>query len=234
MAEDELVIGDKVELIKEAGSRYKTMIEDMYGGGSFLVGVPSRAGAPMALQQDDEVLLVFYRESGRYACPMQVLRLEKSETIKFAVLLQKAKPYHDQRRGAYRLRKEIRIQIFEYCSGDEDKLHTGREAGPDDPAETVRAEDISITGLSLNTRGRYEHNDKLVLKLHLSDQKGAQTGGPELFYTCAKVVRVSPGLDRKTNNIGLHYFGQTQSMNDHLAKFVAAEQQKLIKRRRLK
>jgi len=222
----EIEVGEKVDLVKEKGRIYKTMVEDMYGGGSFLVGVPSHGGVPMLTHVDDEVLMIYYRESGRYVAPMRVAAFEKKGEVRYMLLIQKADPYRDQRRGAFRLPTKLKVQICEYIEGFEDAFQ-----GPDGYVafllESVGSIDLSLTGIAMMTKKQYGLGENYVLKLSLDGQQEKQP-----FTVCAKVVRSSPGPDKGTFNVGMQFFGMSKSMNEFMYKYVLEQQQKQIKLRK--
>ena len=223
-----LVVGDKVELIKEAGRFYKTMIEDDHGGGAYLVGVPSYGGIPMLLHINDEVLAVFYRESGRYVSPMRVLKLTKEGEVRYALLIQKSKPRRHQRREAFRLPVSLRAAICEYSEGIEEELLADAETPETAALEAALCLDISVTGISFTTKRQYAPGDCCLLRLYMGYRQNAMAP----FDICAEVMRSSPGLKRGTYYTGFRFFGQSKRMNDHLSRYVFTEQQKQIKQRR--
>ena len=200
-----VVLGDKVGLVKDAGREYRTMIEDMYGGGSYLVGIPSYRGIPMTLRLNDEVLMLFYRESGRYICPTRVASLDQTGEIQYALLLQKSEPFRDQRRGAFRLPVRMKVQIFKHPEEQEETgvagsrtaesgqiaeaaqtaqsaqtEETGMAVKPAQPEpvalETAGSRDISVTGVSLVTNKEYKPRQKYLLKLHTGVALGTLLG----------------------------------------------------------
>jgi hypothetical protein len=119
--DSEIIVGDKVDLFKEKGRHYKTMIEDIYEGGLYLVGVPSIGGIPMMIHVDDEISLVFYRESGIFIAPMKVAAFEKSGEVRYALLFLKGAPEREQRRGAFRLPVRVKVLICEQSDDAEKK-----------------------------------------------------------------------------------------------------------------
>jgi len=86
--DDVIVVGDKVDLVTRTGKVYRTMIEDRLGNGPYLAGIPHRKGVHMFVAQDDDIYVVFYRESGRYIAHMKVVALEKRGEIRYMWLAQ--------------------------------------------------------------------------------------------------------------------------------------------------
>jgi hypothetical protein len=224
-----IVVGDKVDLVGEKGRLYRTMIEDVTENVLYLVGVPSHGGIPMLLHVDEEVFMVFYRESGRYIARFRVAGFEKKGEIRYAMLLLKEKPHHDQRREAYRLRSRMKSQICEYEDGIEMDLPVIGDIAEAVVLETVSSRDVSITGVALITKNDYMPGEKFLLRMYF----GIQTPAPPPFLICAKVMRTTHGFEKDTYNKGMKFFGQTRNMHEFLSRYILDQQQKQIKQRRL-
>jgi len=230
MREDNvLYIGDKIELVKGKGRVYKTMVEDIIEGVSYLVGVPSYGGIPMLLHDNDDVIVVFYRDSGRYIVPVKVLAIEKKGEVRYAHLLLKTQPHRDQRREAFRVPVRIRMLICEHSDEIEKKLSAYEDITDVVTLETVASKDISVSGISFITKREYMLGEKYMLKLHLADTLSNESP----FIICAEIVRISRAVEANTYNIGMHFFGQSRPMVEKLSKYMLAQQQKQIKQRRL-
>jgi len=253
MSDDSVIgIGDRVELTRENDNVYKTKIEDMYGGGSYLVSVPSYGRVPMVLRPNDKILLAFYRESGRYIAPVRVIDVGNKDGIRYALLLMRSEPRRDQRREAFRVPVRLKVLIFEdpeetpadpeeapaspaKAPEDPEEASAGRDATPANPEETpVRPDetagsrDISLTGIALTTRKAYPSGKHYLLEFNLNDQRGA----PPLIIS-ARVVRSVPGFDRNTYDIGMHFHGQTNSVSVRLSRYMFTQQQKQLRLKRL-
>jgi len=116
-----IVLGDKVDLIGDKGRAYRTMIEDIAENVLYLVGVPNYRGVPMPLHENEEVFMVFYRDSGRFIARMRIAGFEKKGEIRYALLLLKEEPHRDQRRAAYRLPLRIKVLICEFAEPSEEE-----------------------------------------------------------------------------------------------------------------
>jgi len=237
--EEEIIVGDKVDLVTRTGSVHRTMIEDRIANGPFLAGVPSTKGVHMPIFENDDVYMVFYRPSGRFIAQMKVVALESRGGIRYMWLIQKTKAQKNQRREAYRLPVNFEVQILEYVEDD----HKGLTFVPDDNVEPPVLEvgncrDLSVTGIALLTKRKYELEENYLLSLHL-DRTPASIRNrsihderkPALHLT-ATVRRCIPWRTTNTFNTGMQFFGMTESMSDGIAKYVLSEQQKEIKRRR--
>ena len=212
MPNDEvIIIGDKVELIRDEGRVYKTMVEDITGNGFYLVGVPTYGAMPVLLHYGDEMNLLFSRKSGKYSALMSVVGFEKRGEIRYAWLMQRSGPRIYQRREAYRLPMDVKVLVCEYREDFE-------AAGV---IETVSSKDISITGIALVSRKKYDINEKLLLKPYLEEEFAAR----EPFIARAEVVRTTSEKYIGRHYVGTRFFAQPKSMSDYLARYVVAKQQ---------
>ena len=239
IVDDEIIaVGDKVDLVTPKGVVYRTMIEDRLENGPFLAGVPNRKGVYMSVDQDDDLYLVFYRESGRFIAHMKVVALEKRGEIRYMWLIQKTKAQKNQRRDSFRLPVSFEVQIFNYAEDEEKGITLVEEEKEAAPAlELVGCRDLSITGIALVTKRKYELGENFLLSLHLDrtplsirNRSINDRTTPALHLT-ATVRRCIPWRTGSTFNTGMQFFGMTESMSDGIAKYVLSEQQKQIKRR---
>jgi len=256
--EDIIVVGDKVDVVSQSGSVYRTMIEDKLEGDIFLAGVPNVKGIFMSVEQDDDIYMVFYRESGRYIAQMKVVALEKRGEIRYMWLQQKTMPQKNQRREAYRLPVDFEVEIFEYTEDvkqdsdgaeneaieneavDGETKATAPETGDEmkqAAIEMANCKDLSVTGIALLTRKKYEVGEEYMLGLYLGKTPASiRTSSirytePPMYLT-ATVKRCALWRTTSTFNTGMHFFGMTKYLSDEINKFVLKEQQKQIKRRR--
>ena len=237
--EDEVIIvGDKVDIVTQSGEVYRTMIEDQFDNGPFLAGIPNKKGVYMFVHQDDDLYLVFYRDTGRYIAQMKVVAIENRGELRYMWLLQKTRAQKNQRREAYRLPVDFDVNILEYMEERDKKglIYVGGEAEVT-VLESVSSRDISVTGIALLTRRQYQLNDKYLLSLHMDRNaasirtRSSLEKSPALHLT-ASVRRCVPWRTGNLFNTGMEFFGMTESMSDGIAKYVLSEQQKQIKRRR--
>jgi len=158
LSEEIIVVGDKVDLLGHQNRLYRTMIEDIYEGEFFLVGVPRYAGIPMPIRDDDRMFMVFYRESGRYILEVQAVRFETRGEVSYIWLHKESEPVKDQRREAFRLPLMIDVNVHEYSENLENKLPVFGEGPVEKEKEAVVSRDISVTGISLVTKENYEQD----------------------------------------------------------------------------
>jgi hypothetical protein len=239
LSDEILVVGDKVDIIIPAGQVYRAMIEDRLDNGPFLLGVPSNKGVPMPVYQDDDVYLVFYRETGRYIAHMKVVALERRGTVRYMWLLQKTKAQKNQRRGAFRLPVSFNVQIFEYDEeAEHDIIGTKDEEVQAVAFEAVNSRDISVTGISMLTKKMYVLEERYVLSMFIDTapvaiRARATTDNQPPLQVTATVKRCTPWRTNNMFNTGMQFFGVTRSTNESIARYVLTEQQKQIKKRRL-
>jgi len=236
--EEEIIVGDKVDLVTPMGAVYRTMIEDRLDNGPFLAGVPNRKGVHMSVDRGDDIYLVFYRESGRYIAQMKVIALENRGGIRYMWIQQKTMAQKNQRREAFRLPVSFEVQIFEYMEDVEKGLTYVKDEVRAISLEVVNSRDISVTGIALLTKKQYELGEQFLLSMHLGRTSSNLKAGsdddktPALHLT-ATVRRCIPWRTSNTYNTGMQFFGMTESMSEGVARYVLTEQQRQIKRRRL-
>jgi hypothetical protein len=202
MSQDNMLFaGDKIDLIGDRGRVYKTVIEEAIDNLLYLVGVPKYAGMPMPLRVNDEVALIFYRDSGRYLTRMRVAGFEKKSEVRFVLLFMLTKPEQDQRRGAFRLLTNLEVQVCEYKENIEKKLTGYGDVREMAVLENTRSRDISVTGIGLQTKQEYELGEKRLLKIYFSKQRAKTLP----FLICGKATRFIPWLGNEMNSVGLQF-----------------------------
>jgi len=234
-----IVVGDRVDIVVQMGLVYRAMIEDRLENGPFLIAVPSRKGVPMTVYQNDDIYLVFYRDTGRYIAQMKVMALEKRGEMRYMWVLQKSKAQKNQRREAFRLAVSFNVRIYEYA----EDMERGLDAKPEGEGravalEAVDSRDISVTGIALLTKREYALEDRYILEMYMDEvspvirPREVLNPAPPLQLT-ATVKRCIPWRTGKLFNTGMHFIGMTHDMSEGLAKYVLTEQQRQIKKRRL-
>ena len=237
--EEAIIVGDKVDLVTQTGSVYRTMIEDRLENGPFLAGVPNKKGVHMYVEQGDDLYLVFYRESGRYIAHMNVIATEKRDEVRYMWLVQKTKAQKNQRREAFRLPVSFNVQIFEIAEDSKKDKVAPAEKVKAIALEVVSSRDLSVTGVALLTGRQYELEERYLLGLHLGKTSAnviSSTGATisekaSVLNLTATVKRCIPWRTGNTFNTGMHFYGLTEAMSDGIARYVLTEQQRQIKRR---
>ena len=233
--EEMIIVGDKVDLVTQGGEIFRTMIEDEQNG-ILLAGIPSRRGVYMHVKEDDDLYLVFYRDSGRYIAHMKVAALETQGALRYMRLVQNTRVQKNQRRNAFRLQVSFEVQIFEYTEKTYQNLPFAQDNIKFAVLETVNSKDISVTGISLLTKKKYDLDQKYILSLHFSKTSAniktrAETERTSALYLNAFVKRCIPWRTGNFFNTGMHFFGMTESVSDGIARYVFNEQQRQLKRR---
>ena len=226
-----IVVGDNVDLISsDNGIPYRTVIEEIQRGGLLCMVVPSSGGFPMLIHVDEEILLAFYRESGRYTVRARVVAFDKRDELRFVYLVQLSEPVKDQRRKYYRLPVSLNAILCEYIDNIEDFIPKHEELAEAVALEIAGTKDLSITGIALVTKHGYRPSEKYILKLFF-EHKPREKATP--FVICAEVMRSEHELKSNLYRVGMRFFGQTQSMSEYLARYVLKQQQRQIVQRRL-
>lgn len=231
-----IIIGDRVDLVVQTGLVYRAMIEDRVDNGPFLVAVPSRKGIPMRVAQDDDIYLVFYRETGRYIAQMKVVALERRGALRYMWLLQRTPAQKNQRRGAYRLPVSFSVQILK-PGEEQNPQENSSDAARAVAIEKADSKDISVTGIALITKKKYEIEDKYILVMQITGTADARLSSrraktPPLEVNAA-VKRCIPWRVSGKYNTGMSFVDITRSTSEQIAQFVLTEQQRQIRMRRL-
>jgi len=232
MQKDKLIIiGDTVDISSvEDGVPYRTTIHDILRGGMLCAMLPSSGGIRMKAHLNDELSLAFYRDSGRYTTRVRIVELEKKDDASFLYLAPLSEPEKDQRRKYYRLPVSLNVIVCEYINNVEEDIIMREELAEAVALEIAGTKDISITGVALLTKRNYRLGDKYILKLFF-ENKPRERATP--FIICAEVLRSEQERNNSSFRVGMHFFGQTQSMSEYLARYVLKQQQKQIMQRRL-
>ena len=219
-----LTVGDKVDLTRDRRHFYKTTVWDASDKGLILIGAPVYKGAQMHLELNEEVVLVFYRDTGRYVTKMKVVGFREREEVRYTLLEQLMPPEKNQRREFYRLHVSAPVQLFEYQEGIEATLSIRDSVKEANMFADAKIKDISVSGIALTTKWRCKENENYVLKLAL--QTGGNNQGP--LTICARVTRTDPAQEGGANVVGMRFFGLTKDKRDFLSKYIIAQQQRMI------
>ena len=233
MKDKVIVVGDIVDLTSsDDGIPFRTKVEDLRGGRLFSASVPSSGGIPMMVHMDDELYMTFYRESGRYTVRIKVVGFDRKDEIRYMLFTQISEPEKDQRRMYFRLPVNIGVVMCEYHENIEEDMPVIEEI---DEAhivvlETVGSKDLSITGIAVLAKNDYELGDKFILRINFDTRQSKET---KPFIIFAEVMRKDFDYRSNSFRLGMHFFGQTQSMSEFLAKYVLKQQTQQIRQRRL-
>jgi len=230
MIDDEvIVLGDMVDLAGQKNRMYRTKIEDVAPHGLFLIGVPRFGGTPMPLHVNDNIFLVYYRQTGRFIVRMNVVGFEKRGHVRYAWLFQKTEPYKDQRREAFRVPISLEISVCEYTDDTEAMVFESEELEDVTVLESVNSRDISVTGISFLTKADYLLGERRLIKVFIYEKKGE----PQPFVALATVARSTPWRESGKNLVGLRFYGLTKDKTELISKYVLEAQRKQLKQKRL-
>jgi c-di-GMP-binding flagellar brake protein YcgR len=250
LADKTIGVGDKVELFilksyqleaiadggledlpPEEGAPYKTMIEDVNKkNGFFLVSVPSAYGQAMPLRDGHDVHMAYNRTSGRYVAHMKVTGFLMEKEIRYAWLKLVAGPIKKQRRGYYRLPVKLKVMVCEYIENAERVIPVKGDMVEVVGLETAGTNNISVTGIAIETKEEYKEGEKYLLKVFFDDGSKKSAEMPP-FLICAEVMRTAVDAQTKKTFVGMHFFGQTERMSEHIAKYVMEQQKKMLAKR---
>jgi len=104
--------------------------------------------------------------------------------------------------------------------------------------EAVNSRDISITGVALLTKKKYELGDKYMLSMYLERtnvgaRRRMDADKTPAMHLTATVKRCIPWRVGNTYDTGMQFYGMSKNMSESIARYVLTEQQRQIKRRRL-
>ena len=222
--ESNLVVGDKIDLTRDRRRFFKTTIWDASDKGLILIGAPVYRGVQMQLELHEEVILVYYRDTGRYVTKMKVVGFRDKDDIRYTLLEQLTQPEKNQRREYYRLHISAPVQLFEYTEGVEAILSAREGVKDANLFADAKMKDISVSGIALVTKWGCKENENYLLKLVLQALENKQWP----LTICAKVMRTGQSQEGGTNVVGMRFFGLTKEKRDFLSKYIMTQQQKMI------
>jgi len=223
-----LVLGDMVDLAGHKNRMYRTKIEDVAPNGLFLIGVPRFGGTPMPIHVNDDVFVVYYRQTGRFIVRMGVVGFEKRGYVRYAWLFQKTEPYKDQRRETFRVPINLDVSVCELSEDTEAKAPEFDDVENVKVLEKVSSRDISVSGISFLTKGEYLVGDRRLLKVYIQSDDANLP-----FVSTATVARYAPWRESGKNHAGLRFFGLTKNKSEYISRFVLEEQRRQLKQKRL-
>lgn len=216
-------IGDKVDVFLGRGRAYRTMLEDIDSSGNLLISTPLYRGIPVIMHKGQEVELYYFREDGRYCINTTVVDFILNDQIKLILLRADSEPKKQQRRESYRLAAFLETIIRDYASGD-----FPLKPDKDDMLEQeyVFSENISETGVALRTKQVRQKGDKVYLRIYLKwpeeDSLPIDVMGEirqvELLNHTKQIYR-----------IGIMFLKLPEETRRHIARYVLARQQQLLK-----
>ena len=222
--------GEKVELLDDKNHVYKTVVWEVMKDGSILVAVPTVRGIPMLLHDGAEMILVFFRDWGKFSFRVIVDGMVTVSDVRYARLVKISDIDRTQRREYYRLPVRMAAVVCQYEEGMTDEESTSDlETVEATALETTETKDISVTGIAIETKRVYQYGEKYIIKLNIDEPPRKKVP----IMANVEVVRTDVNIKTNMKQVGMRFFDQNKNMSELLAKYVLAQQQILVMRRRL-
>jgi c-di-GMP-binding flagellar brake protein YcgR len=217
-------IGEKVDIVRDDSPYYKTRIYGLTDDNIY-VPLPTHQGLPVALHPGEEVLLYFYRDTGRYAIRVRVGEMTISGEVRGFNLTPLAPAQRQQRRQAYRF--DLRTQAAMYRLTED-----GKAPPPDDEEyllERTVTRDISELGVCLQVNGDYEPGARFLAEIHLL---WPEEKSPPL-RVIAEVRRTAQGdPEQRKTLIGCQFMNINNRTYDYLSKYAMHMQRRQLRNRK--
>lgn len=214
-------IGEKVAISFGQSSTYPTLLEDITAEGHLVISAPLRRNIPIILKKEQEIQLHYFRDNGRFTIDTQVQGFKISGNLRLIILEQQSEPRKQQRRASFRLGASLEAGIKPYVGGysiiaDDDNQ----------PWENTKTNNISETGVSLNTHTHYSLEDKLLIRLLLPKADSEA----ELLEVVGAVRQINlADYNSEQYTVGLEFLDCPEDVRRAIAKFVLLRQQELLK-----
>ena len=223
--------GDKIELIRSEEEKYNTVITEVVTEKMFLVPVPTVKLKHIQINEGDKLFLAYVRDRGKYVMETVVRSIVKRDEILYAALEQLSEPVTKQLREFFRIPVDVKVKVSKLVA--QPSIKTSEEDSDEELAsveiETTNAKDLSVTGLSIESKAKYKSGERFMLTLNFYDKRTQLP--PLTVFSEAMRVEVDPD---GTHRVGMKFVGLTTSMSDQLAKFLLAAQQKQIIKKKLR
>ena len=153
-------------------------------------------------------------------------------------MAQKTGLQKNQRRAAFRLPVSFDVKIYEYMEDIGKAFINVQDEVKAIALEVVKSKDISITGIALMTKRRYQPGDRYLLGLQFNKiSAGMRQRSPvhdriPSLHLAATVKRCVQYRTSSTYNTGMQFFGMTDNVMSGIAKYVVTEQQRQLNKKR--
>ena len=225
-----LGIGDNVDLYTGKGVPYRTKLEDTTEEGHLVVSTPLYRGIPIVLLRGQRIQMYFYRETGRFCVEVKVHGFDVSGLVKMIHLEVVSEVSKQQRRGAFRLRKKVDVEIRHINDGP-----FPEQSGVPDSDKVVHirgtTDDISETGAGIRMRTMFEEGERFYLKFWLDTEQFRV----QPFMLLCEVMQHERmvTVDGTVFRVGVQFMNNTAETRTVLAKYIIDEQLRVIKKQRL-
>jgi len=160
---ESLEIGERVGVSLDGTHVYPTLLEDISEDAHLVISVPLYRGIPLIMRVEQEFLFYFFRENGRYSFDARVEEIIMRGPLRLISLIPVSEPRKQQRRNSFRL--HIGLPALTRPAGSDNQLNPRLLEDDVTPWEEVLTNNISETGVSLNTAAPYNIGDYLQLKI---------------------------------------------------------------------
>jgi c-di-GMP-binding flagellar brake protein YcgR len=216
-------MGEKVDLVKDDSPYYRTRIDGMTDD-TLHVPLPTYQCLPFVLHPEEEILLYFYRDTGRYAIKVRVDEVSLTGNIHGITLTPLAPAQRQQRRHAYRF--ELRTQATLY------RLTEDGKAPPSDKEyllERTFTRDISELGVCLQVKGDYEPGERFLAEIHLLWPK---PNSPPLRLITEVRRRDQRDPEQRKMLIGCSFVNVNNRTYDNLSRYAMDMQRRQLQNRK--
>lgn len=227
MKKDALMIGDKVDMYLGKGPYYRTVVSDIMDNGDIYVPIPTIKGIPIILSAGQELVLLYYRDNGRFLLGCKVKRMIVEGALRQIILSVVAGPERQQRRTSFRVSTMLRSHIKTFEEGPFERNIPEDELDELTDAHTLN---ISSTGLAIRTTENYKIGDLLYILLYL-DWPTENSPPMALQGEVRQITSPSPGSE--LNQVGIRLVDLSVEQSNHIAKFVMLEEQRRVRQNRL-
>jgi c-di-GMP-binding flagellar brake protein YcgR len=225
MVAEPLRIGEQIGISTDGERLYPTLLEDITEDNRLIVSVPIYRGIPIIIKVDQHLRFFFFRENGRFCIDVLVEEIIMQGPLRLIALAPLSEPLKQQRRNSFRLRIGLSALIRPYGGG----LAAGGPYFEEEdmiPWEDVITNNLSETGVSLNSVISHKTGDCLQLKITL-DHDPHHLEEIELLG----IVRQVQALENLSTQyrLGVEFLPYSDKLRQLIAKFVMKKQQQIIR-----
>ena len=221
-----LRIGENIGISLDGELIYPTLLEDITEDKHLVVSVPLYRGIPIIMKIDQQVQFFFFRESGRFYIDAQVEEIVVRGTLRLVSLLPLSEPHKQQRRNSFRLPIVLSTLIRPYT---ENAFPPDPFAKNEDftPWEGVLTNNLSETGVSVNSVVPYKTDDLLQIKITL-DHAPDHMEQIELLGIIRQVQAIEHmGIQYR---LGLEFLPYAEKLRRLIARYVLKKQRQAARK----
>ncbi|MDR3310590.1 MAG: flagellar brake protein [Oscillospiraceae bacterium] len=226
----QIVVGDKIDLsLTKRGPLYRTKVEETTPDGRIVMALPSYKGIPLVVRRGQRLHVVFYRENGKFTAEAEVRGVTADNAVRLLVIALISDTDKEQNRDNFRVQISLKTTLYRFPDGEipEDADERNDAILYAEEIE-ARTKDLSASGALVRTQTEFPIGEKLLISIQLGTVRGHTLLLPA---TVARAARDESGM------LNVYFFGFQFSKDDDsqslISKFVADEQKKQIKKRKL-